>query len=208
MTKDAAFWDRFAPRYARMALRNPEAYEQTLAEVRAHLSPQDHVLEHGCGTGSTALRLAGDVADYIAADFSQGMIDIAEAKRRAAGTQNLTFLTAGIDDPRFRESPRDVVLAFSLLHLLPDLDAALAAIRTQVKPGGLFISKTICVADMPVWVPPILAVMRVLGRAPRLHRHSGAQIEAAIARAGFDIVTSRIFGDVRYARFIVARRKV
>ncbi len=207
MTKDAAFWDRFAPRYARMALRNPEAHEQTLEEVRAHLLPQDHVLEHGCGTGSTALRLAGDVAAYTAADFSQGMIDIAEDKRRAAGAATLTFLTAGIDDPRFRETPADVVLAFSLLHLLPDLDAALAAIRAQVKPGGLFISKTVCVAEMPVWVPPILAVMRALGRAPLLHRYSGAQIEARIARAGFDIVTSRIFGDVRYARFIVARRK-
>ena len=100
MTKDAAFWDRFAPRYARMALRNPEAHEQTLEEVRAHLLPQDHVLEHGCGTGSTALRLAGDVAAYTAADFSQGMIDIAEDKRRAAGAATLTFLTAGIDDPR------------------------------------------------------------------------------------------------------------
>lgn len=208
MTEGAAFWDRFAPRYARMTLRNPEAHEQTLAEVRAHLSPQDHVLEHGCGTGSTALRLAGDVADYTAADFSQGMIDIAEAKRCAAGTRNLAFLTAGIDDPRFRDSPRDVVLAFSLLHLLPDPDAALAAIRGQVRPGGLFISKTICVAEMPVWVPPVLAVMRVFGRAPLLYRHSGAQIEARIAQAGFDIVTSRIFGDVRYARFIVARRKV
>ena len=76
------------------------------------------------------------------------------------------------------------------------------------QPGGLFISKTVCVAEMPVWVPPILAVMRVFGRAPLLHRYSGAQIEARVARAGFDIVTSRIFGDVRYARFIVARRKV
>lgn len=207
MTEDAAFWDRFAPKYAGMKLRNPAAYEQTLDEVRAHLKPGDHVLEHGCGTGSTALRLAGDVAEYVAADFAQGMIDIAEAKRRAAGVDNLTFLTAGIDDPRFRDSPRDVVLAFSLLHLLPDLGAALAAIRGQVRPGGLFISKTICVAEMPVWVPPVLAVLRVFGRAPYLHRYSGAQIEAAIARAGFDIVTSRIFGDVRYARFIVARRK-
>ena len=208
MTEGAAFWDRFAPGYAAMALRNPAAYEETLEEVRAHLSPQDHVLEHGCGTGSTALRLAGDVADYTAADFSQGMIDIAEGKRRAAWVDNLTFLTAGIDDPRFGETPRDVVLAFSLLHLLPDPDAALAAIRAQVRPGGLFISKTICVAEMPFWVPPVLAAMRVFGRAPRLYRHSGAQIEARIARAGFDIVTSRIFGDVRHARFIVARRTI
>ncbi|MDA0963322.1 MAG: methyltransferase domain-containing protein, partial [Proteobacteria bacterium] len=127
--------------------------------------------------------------------------------RRAAGAATLTFLTAAIDDPRFSKAPADVVLAFSLLHLLPDPDAALAVIRAQVKPGGLFISKTICVAEMPVWVPPILAVMRAMGRAPHLRRYSGAQIEAAIARAGFDIVTSRIFGDVRYARFIVARRK-
>ena len=54
-TPQAAFWNRVARRYAAMPMRNPDAWEETLARVTARLSPTDRVLELGCGTGSTAL---------------------------------------------------------------------------------------------------------------------------------------------------------
>ncbi len=71
---DARFWDRTSSRYARSAISDPAGYERTLDRTRGLLKPQDRVLELGCGTGSTALRLASSVQSYLATDISTGMI--------------------------------------------------------------------------------------------------------------------------------------
>jgi len=58
-TDDTRFWDRGARKYARGAVADPAGYERTLDRTRGLLRPDHGVLELGCGTGSTALRLAG-----------------------------------------------------------------------------------------------------------------------------------------------------
>ena len=68
------FWDRHAAKYAEKPIADPTAYEEKLARVRSLLRATDHVLEIGCGTGSTALRLAPGVAKITATDVSSGMI--------------------------------------------------------------------------------------------------------------------------------------
>ncbi len=74
------FWDRIAKRYAARQIKDVAAYEALLADVAARLNPGDRVLEIGCGTGGTAIRLASSVASYTATDFSAEMIRIARAK--------------------------------------------------------------------------------------------------------------------------------
>lgn len=63
---DARFWNRVARRYARAKIGDPQGYERSLERTRALLGPGDRVLELGCGTGMTALRLAGSVQAYLA----------------------------------------------------------------------------------------------------------------------------------------------
>ena len=48
------FWDRLAAGYAKKPVPDEEAYARTLERVRAHLTPNDRVLELGCGTGTSA----------------------------------------------------------------------------------------------------------------------------------------------------------
>ncbi len=55
---DARFWDRISRKYAQDAIADQAGYERTLARTRERLPPDSRVLELGCGTGSTALRLA------------------------------------------------------------------------------------------------------------------------------------------------------
>lgn len=206
MNTSAAFWDGIAAKYAKSPVRNPTAYSETLAASAALFSPGDRVLELGCGTGTTALKLAPYVKSYTASDISSEMIGIAEHKRRAEGMENLRFEVSGVAEPEEGTVPHDVVLAFNLLHLIEDLDTALAAIRKQVKPGGLFISKSGCVGEMNPLFRPLIRVMQFVGKAPYVKILKATELEAAIARAGFVLEQSRTFTGARESLFVVARR--
>lgn len=201
----AAFWDRMADRYAARPVDYPEAYQATLDRVRAHLSAQARVLEVGCGTGSTALALAGGVASYVATDLSPRMIEIARAKPETATLPQLEFHVA--DAGSAGGDGVDAVLAFSLLHLVEDLPATLAGLRDRLVPGGLLISKTVCLADLGLWLRVVVPAMRLAGMAPRVTFLTRAALERQIARAGFEIIEAGDYPKARAARLVVARRR-
>ena len=73
MSRNAArCWDRIACKYAADPIADLEGYERTLAAVRPHLQGRV-AFEFGCGTGTTALKLAPHSARYIATDISDAM---------------------------------------------------------------------------------------------------------------------------------------
>jgi cyclopropane fatty-acyl-phospholipid synthase-like methyltransferase len=98
ITSDARFWDRSSRKYARSAIADPNGYERTLERARAHLQPGNSVLELGCGTGTTALRLADGMRSYLATDISGGMIAIADEKLAVESIPALSFRTATAEE--------------------------------------------------------------------------------------------------------------
>lgn len=169
------------------------------------------VFELGCGTGTTALRLAPYVAHILATDFSEEMIAIAHEKAEAGRCANVAFEATTPDGARRADGAFDVVLGFNVLHLIKDRTPVLQSVHQMLKPGGCFISKTPCLADMNPIVSPILRVavfaMRLIGKAPWVAFLSARQIEREIEAAGFTIVERGYHGskgkDTR--RFLVAR---
>jgi len=69
-TRKAAFWDRVARKYAADPIADMAGYEATLRRVQTLLTDDQDVLEIGCGTGTTALRLAPSVRRMLATDVS------------------------------------------------------------------------------------------------------------------------------------------
>lgn len=199
------FWDKIAESYARKPVADPAAYEAKLARVRALLRATDRVLEIGCGTGSTALRLAPAVAEITGTDLSHAMIDIAEGKRVAARARNLRFVRADARDI-LPGAPFDVITAFSLLHLVDDVPSVLTSVHDQLRPGGLFLSKTVCLGDANAALRLFVRTLGLIGVAPPVTALRKAELSRTLVRAGFDLVESRHFGRGRLNPFIVARR--
>lgn len=208
ITAAARFWDRTASRYAADPIKDMAGYERTLQRTKALLKPTDSIVEIGCGTGTTALRLAPFVARIIAMDVSEAMIAIARQKALSEGVSTITFAARAAEEPAGEPGRHDAVLAFNVLHLVADRAAVLAEVRRLLKPGGLFISKTPCLMEMNPLIRLAIPVMQRIGKAPPVDVFGASDLEAALAVAGFSVVERARHGSGRRDPriFLVARR--
>jgi len=207
---DAQFWDKSSRGYAKGAVADPGAYERTLSRTRDYLQASDRALELGCGTGSTALHLAGAVQTYLATDISPAMIAIAEEKLTAKPVPALSFRAATAETLTPAAGGYDAILGFNYLHLVRDVPATLGRIHALLAPGGLFISKTACLGNMnPLLRLVLLPAMRAIGKAPTVTVFTAEQLAQMITAAGFDIlVTENHASKGDDARpYIVARKR-
>jgi SAM-dependent methyltransferase len=207
--RKARFWDRIALKYAADPIADLAGYEFTLRQVEDLLTADQDVLEIGCGTGTTALRLAPFTRRLLATDVSARMIAIAREKLAAQSVPQLSFAVADAEAPVARPGEFDAVLAFNLLHLVTDLDRTLQLAVQALRPGGLLISKTACLTELnPLIRYLAVPVMQAVGKAPHVLCFDADTLQAAIARQGMDIVSVERHGtrgkDFRV--FIVARK--
>ena len=207
-TDDAGFWDRIAPKYATDTIKDMAGYERTIDQTRQWLSGSDAVLELGCGTGTTALRLAPHVHQILASDLSGGMIAIAREKFALGNCTNVQFVTATHETLAPPEPAPDAVLAFNLLHLVRDRASLIRQVHRWLKPGGLFISKTPCLKEMNPLIRLAVPVARMLGKAPHVGFFTGPALEAEMVTAGFAILERGRHGSGRQDPriYLVARK--
>lgn len=207
-TDTARFWDRAARKYVAGPVKDVPGYERTLDRVSHLISGSDSVLELGCGSGATALRLAPSVRRMVATDVSSEMIAIAREKATAQACENVAFSVADVERAPGPDGAFDAVLAFNLLHLIPDRPSALAHVHRLLKPDGLFVSKTHCLSELNLFIRLSVPVLRLAGIAPYVSFFSAPELEAGITDAGFAIMSRERHGsapnDPRI--FIVARK--
>jgi 2-polyprenyl-3-methyl-5-hydroxy-6-metoxy-1,4-benzoquinol methylase len=201
------FWDRRAESYAKKPVPDETAYAQTLERVRAHLAPEHRVLELGCGTGTTALKLAGSAREILATDYSPAMVEIAQAKANAAGVTHVSFRCCTLDEPSLEAAPFDAVLAMNLLHLLDDLPSRLQRVRELVRPGGLFLSKTPCLGEQGVALRMALPLLRAAGVAPFVSFVTERSLVEDLEAAGFEILETGMYPKKTRSFFVAARRR-
>lgn len=211
MKNASVFWDKAAQKYAKSPIADLKAYTYTLERTRSYLSPTHHILEVGCGTGSTSLLLAENVEQITASDYSKEMIEIGRQKSLNQGVSNVKFINADLFDNSLDGGPYDVVLAFNLLHLLPDTPAAIGRIHDLLKPGGLLISKTFCPEGEKGSfkfhaIKMILPLMQWVGKAPYVNFMKIAELEEFITSNNFEIIETGNYPAVPPSRYIVARK--
>jgi len=185
---DGIPFDRVAAIYD--ATRGGDERARTTArDVAAHL-PAGDVLELGVGTGIVARALL-DVAH--GARRLTGVDLSAEMLARAAPRLPGAVVRASALRLPFPAHAFDGILAVHVLHLIPDVDAALAEAARVLRPGGRLVAVhagprvvDATGADAPDDLTDATAGLRRL-RPPR--RDSAVVVAAAAADAGLAVVS-------------------
>ena len=204
MARSQKFWNRIAERYAKKPVGDEAAYQKKLAMTREYFRQDMEVLEIGCGTGSTAIAHAPPVGHVRATDISEKMIEIAKRKAATAGVENVTFEALAIEDLDVASESVDAVLALSLLHLLDDKEAVIARIHDTLRPGGIFVSNTVCLGDSMKWFRFVGPIGTWLGIFPLVRIFTRTELESSFRSAGFDI--EHAWQPDKRVVFIIARK--
>ena len=109
------------------------AAHQWLQEVVERVEGR-RLLELGCGAGVQAHRAAREGWAVVACDLSTGIL--AEASSHYVEPD---WVAAAVEDLPFRPQTFDAVMLLGVIGYVTDPEAALRAIRDQVKPGGYII---------------------------------------------------------------------
>lgn len=207
MRTSEQFWDNMACDYAAKPIKNMDAYSKTLERTRLYLHANDTVLELGCGSGSTALLLSGHVGHIWASDLSSRLVQIGREKAKEQKVGNVDFLHADMyDEALAANAPYDCIWAFNFIHLLEDIPAAIKHMNLLLKPGGVLISKTGCLAGRYGLLRIPITIMQWLGKAPHVSYISASRLETVMVEQGFEILESCTFPKAEEIRFIVARK--
>lgn len=207
MSKSEKFWDKKAVSYAKSPVSDEAAYQKKLAETQSFFEPDMQVLEFGCGTGTTAIHHAPHVQHIDALDISANMLSIARRKASEAGVNNITFTRGTLTEFKANAQSTDAVLALNVIHLLPDWRANIKEIARILKPGGIFVSSTVCLGQSYLRFIKLIAPLgKILGLMPDIVILTETELTNEITRAGFEVERQWHHGKDGISVFVIARK--
>ena len=159
------FWNLIAKKYAADPIADRQAYETKIDKLKTWMKPEMTVLDIGCATGTQC----GDIADSV---------------QKVTG---IDIETSAFDD-QFEPESFDVVMTFHVLHFFENLDVIVKRIHELLKPGGVFISETGCLADRSKFLVNTLKSMGAIGLLPRITILKDQQLQESLQQNGFTIV--------------------
>jgi len=207
MSSSEEFWNKSAEKYSKSKISDIASYEKKLAETQSLLEPHMRVVEFGCGTGSTAIAHAPFVKQIDAIDISENMLEIGRVKARDAGIDNIIFTRSTLPDYNAAGSSVDVVLGLSILHLLPDRENTIKEVERILKPGGCFVSSTVCLGNSLLrYIKLIAPIAKAIGLMPDFFVFTENELATEIANSGFEIERQWHHGSGEMKVFIIARK--
>ena len=143
----------------------------------------DMALDIACGTGDITFAIAERVSRGLAVglDLTQGMLDIAEQKRKKAAAGNVAFHRADIMRMPFADETFDCVTGGYALRNVPDIAGALAEIKRVLRPGGRLFSLDFGHPGNALYRSLYLDYLTVAGSALGLALHGDADTYRYIA---------------------------
>ena len=129
--KRAGFMDNVLRRF----IHNPQKL------FGKYVSPGMKVLDIGCGAGFASIGLAkmvGTTGSVTSVDLQQEMLDILKTRAEKAGVSSIIRTHKSAGDTLGVEGKFDFVVAFYMVHEVPDRMMFLSEVFSLLKEDGLF----------------------------------------------------------------------
>ena len=97
-------------------------------------------------------------------------------------------------------------MAFYVLHFYEDIDEVFRRIHRLLKPGGLFVSETACMAEKDVITGKVVRIAGKLGFLPLINLLSTQQLEQALSLAGFSVIDKTKFSESNAEYTLIAKK--
>jgi phosphatidylethanolamine/phosphatidyl-N-methylethanolamine N-methyltransferase len=179
---DRRYWDKHAKNYDRSMSLLGRPIPRMIELVGEATRGLGRVLEVAAGTGLVTPALAAGAGEVIATDYSAAMVAALKQRVRDARVTNVQCEQADLYLLPFDAGSFDAVVAANVLHLVPDLPGALAALRRVSKPGGRVVVPTFCHDETALsWV--VSRALAVTG-FPGHRRFTAKSLRQAVEDAG------------------------
>lgn len=192
---DKEYWERHARNYdasLRWVLGRPLPRMLKLASEAVR--GKRKVLEVAAGTGIVTSAIARSCDLVVATDYASAMVEALQQRVRDAGVKNVECEQADIYALPYQSGEFDAVVAANVLHLVPDLSAAIQALRKVMKPGGLLVAPTFCHDQTKVsWL--VSRLLSVSG-FPGHRRFTVQSLSRALEDNGIQIVRSELLAGL------------
>ncbi len=159
-----------------------------------HWQGSERVLDVGCGPGTyySALQAVHPDIDYHGLDASEGMLI-----KHPAPDENLKLGQA--DDLPFDDDSFDVVMANHMLYHVPNIEKAIVEFKRVLKPGGIIMTATNSLHNMPEFQVLMRRAVVLLTRLGASQVRAPAPASDAFAlENGARILARHFYGVVRY----------
>ena len=212
MNKSEEFWDKASKNYDKTEERFEYIHSKSRENTKKYLKDSNIVLDYGCGTGTISCEFANQVKEIHAIDISSKMIEIAKEKAVVSKVENVSFVQADIFGHGYKKESFDVILAFNMLHTVPNPQNVMQRIYELLKPEGLFISVTPCLRDkMSFLVNVQIQLVRILckiGIIPiPIRRLKSSELDDLIANGDFQTIeTEKIYKGA--SSYFIAAKKI
>lgn len=179
------YWERHAARYDWSTRLLARPAPRMLELARQDATGKSRVLEVAAGTGLITTAIAPIVGELVATDYAIAMVQQLEAHVRSAGSKNVQCEQADIYSLRFEPASFDAVFAANVLHLVPDLDAALTSLARVLRPGGTLVAPTY-LHEETLGASALSRILSLTG-FPGHRRFTAGTLRQAIEAAGLHV---------------------
>lgn len=211
MNKSEEFWDGASKNYDKTEKRFEYIHSRSRENTKRFLKDSDFVLDYGCGTGTAACQFSEHVKEVHAIDISSKMIELAKEKAVAAKVENASFEQGDIFDSKYANESYDVILAFNMLHTVPNPQEVVFRVNDLLKPGGLYISVTPCLRQKMSFLVNLqiqfVSVLCKLGLIPiPIRRITSSDVKSLLKAGNFQTVESEEIYKDASSYFVVAKK--
>ncbi len=104
------------------------------------ISPDDVILDIGCGGGMNINRMASEAKKVYGVDYSIESVNLSrEVNEDLIKRGKVEIYEGNVMDLPFEDNSFDIVTAFETVYFWPDIEKSFGEVKRVLKPGGMFL---------------------------------------------------------------------